>query len=163
YVDFYGEPGPTLDFSNGGKQGYVIYKQTHMGLITLLSPLLFFAPDIHCATLYEVWSDGISKMEWNSTDNIKHLQATVLLNANIAFLAIQSIDESSVYKGCSPAQIASYVSTIMSIGSVTMGLLLLQKNCHKSRDYNRTSVSYVFYHLRLGLETLAIMYSLPWA
>ncbi len=76
-----------------------------------------------------------------------HLQATVLLNANIAFLAIQSIDESSVDKGRSPTQIASYVSTILSVGSVSLGLLLLQKYRHKNRDYNILHVSYIFYHL----------------
>lgn len=79
--------------------------------------------------------------------NLTRLQATVLLNANIAFLAIQSIDDSSVDKGRSPAQVASYASTIMSVGSIILGLLLLQKYRHKNRTYNTPTVSYVFCHL----------------
>ncbi|KAK0470205.1 uncharacterized protein EV420DRAFT_1473286 [Desarmillaria tabescens] len=191
YVNLYGEPQPFLCTNNSGEQGHVIYKRSRTGLIAILSPLLFFAPDIHCAALHEVCHNGISKTDWSalirklstewqdfvinvgirtidSRDSLTHLQATVLLNANIAFLAIQSIDESSDDKGRSPTQIASYVSTIISIGSVTMGLLLLQKNRHKSRVYFLNKWEFLGIQRgdlgeRLGLETLAIMYSLPWA
>jgi hypothetical protein len=47
-------------------------------------------------------------------------QATVLLNANVGFLAINSVDVS----GRSPAQIASYMSLVASLGSILLGLLL---------------------------------------
>ncbi|KAK0470202.1 uncharacterized protein EV420DRAFT_95845 [Desarmillaria tabescens] len=175
YMHFYGEPDPFFGNNNSDEQGHVLFKRFRTPLITLLSPLLFFAPDIHCTALHEICIDGISKTDWSAfTRKLSTewqdfvINATVLLNANIAFLAIQSIDESSVNKGRSPAQIASYVSTIMSISSVTMGLLLLQKNRHKSRVYNCTSWDFLGIQdtdlgRRLGLETLAIMYSLPWA
>ncbi len=167
YVDHYGEPGaylgpPELDGE--------IYNRLRTLLISLLSPLLFFAPDSHHIVLHGILSNGVTKADWsafirklgtewqdfiinvrtdivNSRANLTHLQATVLLNANVAFLAIQSIDESSSDKGRSPAQIASYVSTILSVGSISLGLLLLQKYRHKNRDYNISPVSYVFYHL----------------
>ena len=57
-------------------------------------------------------------------------QATVLLNANVAFLGIQSVDSAHG----SPAQISSYCSTITSIGSIILGLLLLQQDQTKNRE-----------------------------
>ncbi len=166
YLNFYGEPGPHL----GSTAKDNIKQPLRTAVIVLLSPLLFFAPDIHHNTLYEIWYKIISKPDWNAfirklstewqdfvinvrTDminsraNLTRLQATVLLNANIAFLAIQSIDDSSSDKGRSPAQIASYVSTILSVGSIILGLLLLQKYRHKNRPSHTSRVSYSFYHL----------------
>ena len=63
-------------------------------------------------------------------------QATVLLNANVAFLAIQSVDQISENNNPdrSPAQIASYLSIIASIGSIILGLLLIRQNRTKSRE-----------------------------
>jgi hypothetical protein len=54
-------------------------------------------------------------------------QGTILLTANVAFLAIPSIDNGDNppdYR--SPAQIASYLSVIFSIGGVILGLVLLR-------------------------------------
>ncbi|KAK0432250.1 hypothetical protein EV421DRAFT_2024077 [Armillaria borealis] len=173
YVEFYGEPGaylgPPVELDRD------IYKRLRTPLISLLSPFLFFAPDSHHIVLHEIFHNGLTKVDWSafirklSTEWQEFvINATVLLNANIAFLGIQSIDDSSVDKGRSPAQIASYVSTVVSIGSISLGLLLLQKNRYKDRVY--TTSKFEFLGLqegesgrRLGLETLAIMYSLPWA
>jgi len=60
----------------------------------------------------------------------------VLLNANVAFLAIQSVDQISENQSPdrSPAQIASYLSIIASIGSIILGLLLIRQNRTKSRE-----------------------------
>ncbi|PBL04205.1 hypothetical protein ARMGADRAFT_45799 [Armillaria gallica] len=149
YVNFYGEPGSFL-----GSTGSDFGRPLRTAVIVLLSPLLFFAPDIHYDALYEIWCKAISKPDWNAfmrklstewQDFV--INATVLLNANIAFLAIQSIDDSSSDKGRSPTQIASYVSTILSVGSIILGLLLLQKYRHKNRVYDRPSVTHAFYHL----------------
>ncbi len=130
---------------------------------------MFFARDIHCIALHKLFFNDVSKADWspfirklgtewqefiinvrtdtvNTRANLTCLQATVLLNANIAFLAIQSIDDSSVDKGRSPAQVASYASTIMSVGSIILGLLLLQKYRHKNSVYSIISVSYVLYN-----------------
>jgi hypothetical protein len=52
----------------------------------------------------------------------------VLLNANVAFLSIQTVDNSGVASRTrSAAQIASYVSTIASLGSVILALLLVRQ------------------------------------
>ena len=53
------------------------------------------------------------------------VQATVLLNANIAFLAIQSIDQPAEGHR-SYTQIGSYFSIVTSIGAIALGLLLVK-------------------------------------
>ncbi|KAK0193446.1 hypothetical protein F5146DRAFT_1181375 [Armillaria mellea] len=171
YIHFHGEPGAR----RGSRHKAEMVERSHTPLIVLLSPLLFFAPDVHCTTLYRVWDNGVAKADWItlvrklSTEWQEFvINATVLLNANVAFLAIQSIDASSVDKGRSPAQIASYVSTILSVGSIILGLLLLQKYRHKNRVYSTLPTEFLGIQQgdlgrRLGMETLAIMYSLPWA
>ncbi len=63
YLDFYGEPGAYL-----GPPDQVdreAYKQLRTPLITLLSPLLFFAPDVHYLSLHQLCYDGITKEEWS--------------------------------------------------------------------------------------------------
>jgi hypothetical protein len=83
-------------------------------------------------------------------------QATVVLNANVAFLAIQSVDNNGAQNlNRSPAQISSYLSTLTSIGSIIIGLLLVKQN--RAKFISRRK------HESLGLETLAILYSLPYA
>ncbi len=178
YVNFYGEPGPFL-----GSTDTQMERLSRTAVIVLLSPFLFFAPDIHYIAFYEIWCKHISQTDWsafirklstewqdfvinvrtdmiNSRANLTHLQATVLLNANIAFLAIQSIDDSSVDKGRSPAQVASYVSTIMSVGSIILGLLLLQKYRHKNRVYITSRVSCIVYHSVWHL--ICFLVGVPW-
>jgi hypothetical protein len=56
----------------------------------------------------------------------------VLLNANVAFLAIPSVDPGDRLR--SPAQLASYLSIITSIGSTVTGLLLLRQHRTKPHD-----------------------------
>lgn len=109
-------------------------------------------------------------------------QNTVLLNANVAFLAIQSIDNFSSHPGRSPAQIASFLSIVASFGSIILGLVLARKHRAKSKDTATDAVRAVFIlghrmtlidnqarflnswmRNRLGLATLAILYSVPYA
>ncbi|KAJ8696207.1 hypothetical protein PTI98_006093 [Pleurotus ostreatus] len=59
------------------------------------------------------------------------LIATVLLNANVALLAIQSVDNGNSHGIRSPIQIASYMSIASSIGSIIAGLLLVRQNRSK--------------------------------
>ncbi|SJK98588.1 uncharacterized protein ARMOST_01856 [Armillaria ostoyae] len=134
-------------------------------LVILLSPLLFFAPDFYLNPLYKICGDGpvtkpswtvfIGKLKAEWQDLI--LNSTVLLNANVAFLAIQSVDDSSAKEGRSPAQISSYISVIASIGSIILGLLLIRQNRWM------TLGPFTATREPTGLETLAIMYSLPYA
>jgi len=102
----------------------------------------------------------------------------VLLNGNVGFLAIQSVD----MKNSSAAQISSYLSIVASVGSILLGLLLRRQTKNKVMHRVDDVVSYASKishflltnshqqdylnensHPLLGLEFLAILHSLPYA
>ncbi|KAI0760212.1 hypothetical protein C8Q74DRAFT_1208734 [Fomes fomentarius] len=138
-------------------------------LIKILSPLFWNAPDVHLKGLETIWTDNviiiipwsgfISKLlgEWQEFV----LYATVLLNANVAFLAIPIVTDGKV----TLAQISSYLSTLASIGCILIGLLLIRQHRVKPKDTAEEANKYLSSrdHKMLGLETLAIIYSLPYA
>ncbi|KAA1472057.1 hypothetical protein DENSPDRAFT_838208 [Dentipellis sp. KUC8613] len=171
YVNFHGQRGARLS----REQSIHGTKPQRTFLITALSPLLFWAPEAHLRDLEQIyvdfqlhdktWGRFIKKLqnEWNEFV----VFSTILLNANVAFLAIPSVmilqDNNTLLN--SPAQIASYLSIATSIGSIVLGLLLIRQNRTASRTdtgaasedlYNRTASG-------PGLEPLAIIYSLPYA
>ncbi|KAF9019693.1 hypothetical protein BDZ89DRAFT_1072834 [Hymenopellis radicata] len=155
FFHFYGQPSARLE-RDRSVYGALASRRTL--LITSLSPLLFFAPEVHLRALEKIyvdnilneatWATFISKLTGEWQEFI--LYATVLLNANVAFLAIQSVDETSDNPSRSAAQITSYLSVITSIGSIILGLLLVRQNRSKAKETSRDA-------------TLAIMYSLPYA
>ncbi|KAF9467883.1 hypothetical protein BDZ94DRAFT_1247985 [Collybia nuda] len=127
-----------------------------------LSPFLLFAPTSYLRKLHETSVDSlVNKPSWTNikeqlTEEWKDsaLFATVLLNANVAFLAIQSVDQAErTY-----AQRASYFSVLASVGSIILGLLLTRQHQHifNMEFLANRGVS------ALGFETLALMYSLPY-
>lgn len=73
-----------------------------------------------------------------------------MLNVNVAFLAIQSVDvNNGPYH--SPAQISSYLSIVANIGSITVGLLLVRQNYIKNEGSGDNLVSRSYYHYDPGL------------
>ncbi|KAH8114381.1 hypothetical protein DFH11DRAFT_210933 [Phellopilus nigrolimitatus] len=145
-------------------------------LIKLLSPALFYAPDTHLSRLEDLWVDGVIKQRrWKIfQEKLERdwegfvLYATVLLNANVAFLAIPAVTSNNSSLWESPAAIASKASIIASLGSITVGLLLVRQLRTRSRDLEYSASDAIGYlqrrrHPQLGLETMAIQYSLPYA
>jgi len=57
-----------------------------------------------------------------------------MLNANVAFLAIQSVDNDSNDPHRLAAQICSYLSVVASVGSILLGLLLVREFKAKDRE-----------------------------
>ncbi|KAJ6473541.1 hypothetical protein C8R47DRAFT_1053619 [Mycena vitilis] len=168
--NFHGEPGARL---NVDQSVYDTVRKRTL-LIKLLCPLLFYAPDFHLAGLQTIYTDGLIRHRgWsefitrlNSEWQEFTLYATVLLNANVAFLAIQSVDNNgNIHLSRSPTQLSSYVSMLTSIASIMIGLLLTKQN--RNRDVVTAPDAAKFIsnrtHRTLGLETLAILYSLPYA
>ena len=101
-------------------------------LIKIFSPLLFGAPDTHLEGLEEVWLDREIVMKNSWKDLVEKLQgeweqfvlfSTVLLNANVAFLALPNADM-KVGANAFPVEITCQVSIIASMGSIVIGLLL---------------------------------------
>ena len=56
----------------------------------------------------------------------------MILGANVSFLTIQSVDAAAVDAVKSNAQRASYVSVLISMGSILSSLLLLRQFRHKN-------------------------------
>jgi hypothetical protein len=148
-------------------------------LITVLSPLLFLAPEDHLREMEKLWTDGIViEMVWKSLMNkllaewhdvilwvrirchsviissVSRVatQSTVMLTANVGFLAIPGVvlsnlsgtnisTMSQVVIFTSPSQIASSLSVEASIGSIVIGLLLVRHNRSKPKEDPAGAVS----------------------
>ncbi|KAG9221645.1 hypothetical protein CCMSSC00406_0005558 [Pleurotus cornucopiae] len=164
FINFHGQPAARLC------RNQAIYDESdgRSYLITLLSPMLFSAPEVHLRMLRDIYVDQvvyathinkvISRLnnEWQEFI----LYATVLLNANVAVLAIQSVDDGGADGARTPVQISSYLSIAMSIGSIILGLLLVRQNRTKGKESAPEAMRFMSRH---SLEILAILYSLPYA
>jgi hypothetical protein len=66
-----------------------------------------------------------------------------MLNANLAFLAIQNVDVNE-NSDRSSAQIFSYLSVIANIGSIVLGLLLMRHNRMETQTDDIVSHSHLY-------------------
>ncbi|KAH0579352.1 hypothetical protein H2248_003492 [Termitomyces sp. 'cryptogamus'] len=196
FINYHGEYGARLDSLQS------IYSDGSPGrtwLIEIFSPLLFFAPNVHLKDLHELWVDKITikprwmkffvKMNGQWGEHIVHVganlmepytnlmkrKASILLNANVAFLSIPSNDpsnDSSILRSTrTAAQIASYLSVVASFASMLLALMLVRQ--HRTKEWNFLGNplgvgkfhEYVgtHHHSKYGFEALAITYSLPYA
>jgi len=164
-INFHGEVNAHLE-RNVSVYGNPPYRRTLF--IKTFSLVLFSAPDFHLKILqYTMWVEGIMHKsvrvecmkimseEWqefvffvssglHACTMIKSnpQQATVMLNANVAFLATQSVDVGADPHR-SPAQISSYLSAIANIGSIILGLFLMRHNRTKCKETVDEAVSYL--------------------
>lgn len=153
YINFHAEQCARLNFDQS------VHGWRYRPSITMMicAPLLFFSPTSNVRNLHTIFVDGIaSKSKWNSfvnqlnsnlqdtnllvcmhrsVYNIRRvsypLQATVLLNANVGFLAIHSVDDGN---GTTLRQIASYLSLMSSLASIILGLVFVGHNRTESRN-----------------------------
>ncbi|KAK7435484.1 hypothetical protein VKT23_019606 [Stygiomarasmius scandens] len=179
FIHFHGQPGARLDFDKSVH--YTLDNSLKSWVIKLLSPLMFDAPDIYYNTLDKIWVDRMLHMEsWEKfIDGMKgewqglNILGTVLLTTNVSFLAIQSIDEDTVNPQRSPAEIASYLSVVMTLGSIMLGLFLTRKICGTDPKDSSLSIAQFLTTwspkehgrngVRIALEVLAILCSVPYA
>ncbi|KAJ7155007.1 hypothetical protein C8R46DRAFT_1116799 [Mycena filopes] len=170
-LQFYGEPGARLN-SNQSVYGR---KRQKTFFIKLLAPLLLDAPSHHFQDLDSTFTDNIIRhREWSELlDKLSQewghftLYSTVVLTANVGFLAIQSVDQGGyLVLNRSPAQLASYLSVLYSIGSIMLGLLLVTQYRRRNAETMSSAEASQFMYKHssvLGLEELAVLYSLPYA
>ncbi|KAI9458695.1 hypothetical protein BJY52DRAFT_1223443 [Lactarius psammicola] len=159
-------------------------KQERSLLIKLLSPVLFLAPEVHLQDIKRLWTDEIIiETVWKSfmTKLVGEweeliLWSTVMLTANVGFLAIPGVLISNMNNNdmtgasqldifVSPPQIASSISILASVGSIVIGLLLVRHNRSKQKEDPAGASNYLYKstHRIFGLEPMAIIFSLPWA
>ncbi|KAF8982243.1 hypothetical protein BDQ17DRAFT_827858 [Cyathus striatus] len=169
FLHWHGQPAVRLS-RDMSAHGPVV--KVRSWIMKISSALLFSAPDIHLRNLEKIWVDHLMYEHiWKqSTQKLINewqeftLFSTVLLNANVAFLAIQTIDQDN-HPYRSPGQVSSYLSMISSIGSIILSLLLVRLNRTKEKDNARDAWAFLSSreHPKYGLEILAIVYSLPYA
>ncbi|KAJ7134863.1 hypothetical protein C8R44DRAFT_436792 [Mycena epipterygia] len=172
FLNFHGLPCARLN-QNQSVYDSASKRKRRSYLFRIASPFLFFAPEVYRQSLENayvdetalarVWEPFIHKLntEWHDFT----LFATVVLNANVAFLSIKSVDTLTDNGHHSVEQIASYLSIVASIGSIVLGLLLVRQNrtkFHESAVDIATSVGRRS-SKRFGLELLAVIFSLPYA
>ncbi|KAH9941634.1 uncharacterized protein BXZ73DRAFT_41460 [Epithele typhae] len=169
FFNFYGQTHARL---NRDQSVYHGVKKRRTLLIRFFAPFFWNAPHVHLRSLEKIyidevitiipWGGFISKLQNEWQEFV--LYATVLLNANVAFLAIPSVDTGSL-DHVTPARISSFLSIVTSVGSILLGLLLIRQHRVKSKDTAEEAHRFLRSrkHKGLGLETLAIIYSLPYA
>lgn len=165
YLNFHGQPCARLSVDQTVR-GWSYKPSIYM---TIFAPLLCMAPVAHVRSLHTSFVDDLaSTSEWkifitrlNGQLQNLNLLGTVLLGANVGFLAIQSVDSGA---GRSPTQIASYMSLVLSFGSIALGLTFItldltgrDRGSEASRFLQRMNDG------KHGLEKLAMIYSLPYA
>jgi len=145
-------------------------------LIRLISPILFFAPETHLSSLEKIYVDEIIKKHpWKTfvtrleEDWIQYvLYSTVLLTADVSFLAVPNVmPNNGIPRGESapPAVVATQISLITAMGSIIIGLLLVREHRKKASESAQVAADFLRRrsHRSRGLETMAILYSLPFA
>jgi hypothetical protein len=131
FLNFAGQPCAKLNRDQAIYNGPTGRRSS---LITSISPLLFFAPDVYLSQLEKVWIDEmINQVPWKAltsklSDEWRELvlYSTVLLSANTALLAVPDVD-TGFQGNRNPVQILSYTSIISSVGSIILGLLLMRQ------------------------------------
>ncbi|KAI5122676.1 hypothetical protein M0805_007936 [Coniferiporia weirii] len=175
FYNFHGYHGARLEARQSVRGGAT---KKRSWLIRLLSPVLFYVPETYLAALNEIYVDDVIKtIRWRPFQgklrddwNTYVLISTVLLSASVAFLAVPSVQaagDNGLW--ASPAAIPCLVSIIMSPGSITIGLLIVQRVRVSLQEPVRSGSNAVAYlrslgkRSRIGLEIMAIQYSLPYA
>jgi hypothetical protein len=180
FLYFHGQNSARLERH---KTVYTNAAQERSWLITFLSPLLFLAPEVHLRDLEKLWTDEvIIETVWKSfmTKLLDEwgeliLWSTVMLTANVGFLAIPGVvisnlnsnitQTSDLHIYTSASQIVSCMSVEASVGSIVIGMLLVRHNRTKQKEDPAGASTYLYQntHRFFGLEPMAIIFSLPWA
>ncbi|KAI6113989.1 hypothetical protein F5141DRAFT_1103497 [Pisolithus sp. B1] len=134
-----------------------------------LDLLLFRCADAYAEQLYtfhdhfspESWFCFVNKVDTSIRDS--NLLATVLLSTSIGVLQIGSIDAATAPGKRSAIQIIIYTSIIFSVGSIVIGLLIMQQYRAKGADTPLRAVAVLERILKkpYGLERLAVACCLP--
>ncbi|KAG1761609.1 hypothetical protein EDD22DRAFT_847647 [Suillus occidentalis] len=162
FFNFCGQPGARL---NSDQAIFSKQKPRHSVFIQIVSICLFWAPCNYAKELDGIWVDKmINRVLWrqfvaklNDDWSSLALTATVVLNANVAFL--------SLVVGDTLPRTFSYISAMTSVGVVVLGLILVRQNQRKEQNSAEQANLLLtrMSHPVFGIEALAIIYSLPYA
>jgi hypothetical protein len=163
FVNYHGEDCVRLMF----EQSVHGWEYKPSPLMVILAPLLFFDPVAQVQELHKIFVDEVAcKAHWNvfcskfkGQLQDSNLLATVLLNANVGFLAINTVDKG----GRNAIQMASYMSLVTSLGSIVLGLFFVSHDRTSGTNTATEAATFLgrLHDSKHGMEKLAIFYSLP--
>ncbi|KAG2746038.1 hypothetical protein P692DRAFT_20836098 [Suillus brevipes Sb2] len=165
FANFCGQPGARLDADQS------LYGDSIPGpksiLYRVMNVILFGSPDAQSKALHKIWVDyTIVQRRWknfinrlNSEWNGYTIFSTVMLAVDISFLAVPSLQNQT------PAILVLYMSILCALGSLVVSLVLAGQVNDSRRDSAESVASFMveMSHSVLGLESLALMLSLPYA
>ncbi|KAK0477828.1 hypothetical protein IW261DRAFT_1400628 [Armillaria novae-zelandiae] len=166
FFHFHGEPAVHLDRGTSVYDKNKVHKRSVP--FHILNCLLFSSPCAYLREIESMLSDGLlSHVAWREfVDKLckdwlhltLYISSTVLINVDVAFLSIQSVDSRP---SSSPLKIVTYLSVLSSLGSIFFALLLLRRNNTKSNISIDKAI-----HLCLSssprYEDIAIIFVLPY-
>ncbi|KAG2094286.1 hypothetical protein BD769DRAFT_1644634 [Suillus cothurnatus] len=164
FVNFCGQPGARLgvDQSLYGKPN-VRSKR----ILRVMNTLLFGSFDAQSKAIHRIWVDEtMVQPRWkNFIDRLTTewsgytIYSTVMLAVDISFLAVQSVQTQIA------ATLLTYLSTLCVMGSLVVSLVLAGQVNDSRRSSAEEVASFMVGMSRsmLGLESLALMLSLPFA
>ncbi|KAG2757638.1 hypothetical protein P692DRAFT_20824463 [Suillus brevipes Sb2] len=165
FVNFCGQPGARLnaDQSLYGDPN----SRSNNVLLRVMNFVLFGSPNAHYKALQKIWVDStIVQPRWknfidrlNSEWNGYTIFSTVMLAVDISFLAVPSVQTQTA------AILVSYMSALCTMGSLVVSLILAGQVNDSRRDSAKSVASFMegMSGSVLGLESLALMLSLPYA
>ncbi|KAG1866060.1 hypothetical protein F4604DRAFT_1956841 [Suillus subluteus] len=164
FVNFCGQPGARL---NADKSLYGDPNTRSNNILRVINFMLFGSPNAYNKAVQKIWVDStIVQPRWmnfinrlNSEWNGYTIFSTVMLAVDISFLAVPSVQTQDA------AILVSYMSTLCAMGSLVVSLVLAGQVNDSRRDSAKSVASFMerMSSSVLGLESLALMLSLPYA
>ncbi|KAG1894915.1 uncharacterized protein F5891DRAFT_699865 [Suillus fuscotomentosus] len=165
FANFCGQPGARLDVDQSLYGDSVPHPKSV--LFRVMNVILFGSPDAQSKALHKIWVDyTIVQRRWknfinrlNNEWNGYTIFSTVMLAVDISFLAVPPVQNQV------PAILVLYMSTLCALGSLVISLVLAGQVNDSRRDSAESVASFMLEMSQsvLGLESLALMLSLPYA
>ncbi|OSX61062.1 hypothetical protein POSPLADRAFT_1147144 [Postia placenta MAD-698-R-SB12] len=142
--------------------------RVHSWLFRIMTPMLFYLPTRYAEQLNVIWVDQtVNHVPWrNFIDRLARdwqasiTPASILVTTNVGLLAVNTIDTNGPRN---VAEIASYISTFLSLGNIILCAILMRQHQISGIDTAAGASAYLYKResLLLGLDIVAIVYSLP--
>ncbi|KAG1821404.1 hypothetical protein EV424DRAFT_1612093 [Suillus variegatus] len=165
FANFCGQPGARLDVDQSLYGDSVPHPKSI--LFRVMNVILFGSPDAQSKALHKIWVDyTIVQRRWknfisrlNNEWNGYTIFSTVMLAVDISFLAVPPVQNQV------SAILVLYMSTLCALGSLVISLVLAGQVNDSRRDSAESVASFMLEMSQsvLGLESLALMLSLPYA
>lgn len=165
FVNFCGQPGARLNADQSLYEDPDI--RSNNILLRAMNFILFGSPNAYNKVVQKIWVDStIVQPRWknfinrlNSEWNGYTIFSTVMLAVDISFLTVSDVQTQKA------AILVSYMSTLCAMGSLVVSLVLAGQVNDSRRDSAKSVATFMqrMSSSVLGLESLALMLSLPYA